>query len=217
MRGLFTLAIGLCITTGARAQTAAPTPAGSPAPPPLQILVYTPQGQPMALTPYPAPPAVQVHPLRQMIEHTPDRVVVVRHAAQPAIALVGGGALEIESLGVFEPGFEEKRLFGIRLTVNRPEIPENERTFYLEPRDVDGLTRTIAVIEDVIASGGRNATDVEYFTPDGFGFGYRTRAGKGERYLRASRGEIFRAPLAADGLTRLRDALEAARAGIFGG
>jgi hypothetical protein len=214
MRALITSLLGLAIASTAAGQ--APAPSGT-AQPPLQILVYTPQGQPMALTPYPAPPAVQMHPLRQMIEHTPDRIVVVRHAAQPPIPFVGGGALEIESLGVFEPGFEEKRLFGIRLTVARPEIPEDERTFYLEPRDVDGLARTIAVIEEVIASGARNATDVEYFTPDGFGFGYRTRAGKGERYLRASRGEIFRAPLGADGLTRLRDALEAARAGIFGG
>ena len=216
MRGLMPLSLGLCLAAAAHAQ--APAPGGGERPqPPFQILVYTPQGEPMALTPYPAPPAVATHPLRRMIEQVPDRVIVVRRSEQPSIPFAGGGALRIESIGVFEPGFESARLFGIRLTVERAEVPENERTFYLEPRDVDPLARVIGVIEEVIATPSRNATDVEYHTPDGLGFGSRTRAGKPERYLRASRGEIFRVPLPDDGLTRLRDALDAARQGIFGG
>jgi hypothetical protein len=216
MRELIALSLGFSLAAAAHAQ--APPAGSSDRPqPPFQILVYTPQGEPMALTPYPAPPAVATHPLRRMIEQAPDRVIVVRSSAQPSIPFVGGGELRIESIGVFEPGFETTRLFGIRLTVERAEVPENERTFYLEPRDVDPLARVIGVIEEVVATPSRNATDVEYHTADGLGFGSRTRAGKLERYLRASRGEIYRLPLAPDGLTRLRDALEAARQGIFGG
>lgn len=191
--------------------------AGQPQPAPIQILVYTPQGQPMALTPYPAPPAVQTGPLRTLIENTPGRVIVVRHAEQPAIPLQGGGALEIASIGVFEPGYEQERLFGIRLRVNRSELPENERTFYLEPRDVDPVARAVDALEGIAGSATQNATDAEFFLSEGFGLGFRTVNGRIERVLRASRGEPMRFVLPADGLVRVRDALEAARKGIFGG
>jgi hypothetical protein len=210
---LAALALGLLAApTPAAAQTSAP-----PQAPPIQILVYTPQGQPMALTPYPAPPAIQRSPLRTLIEDTPGRVVVVRHAPQPAIPLQGGGTLEIESIGAFEPGYEEQRLFGIRLTLNRPELPEDERTFYLEPRDVDPISRALDAIEQVAASVSPNATDAEFHVPEGIGFGFRTVGGKGERVVRASRGALRRFVLPGDGLARVKDALEAARAGIFGG
>ena len=198
----------------AHAQGAAPAPPQSP---PIQILVYTPQGQPMALTPYPAPPAIQRGPLRMLIEDTPNRVVVVRHAAQPAIPLEGGGTLEIESIGVFEPGYEQQRLFGIRITLNRAELPEAERTFYLEPRDVDPLAQAITSLERIAASATQNATDAEFHFPEGFGLGFRTVNGRVERLVRAGRGETRRFVLPGDGLTRVRDAVEAARQGIFGG
>jgi hypothetical protein len=171
----------------------------------------------MALTPYPAPPSVVRSPLRMLIEDTPDRIVVVRHSPQPSIPLTGGGALEIASLGVFEPGYEEQRLFGIRLVVQREEIPLNERTFYFEPRDVDPLVRALDLIETIAATPSANATDAEFHMLEGFGFGLRSANGKSERIVRASRGEIFRIGLPPDGLTRLRAALEAARVGIFGG
>jgi hypothetical protein len=211
-RTIAALALGIASTSHAQSATSA-----QPQQPPIQILVYTPQGQPMALTPYPAPPAVLRGPLRMLIEDTPNRVVVVRHAAQPPIPLQGGGTLEIESIGVFEPGYEQQRLFGIRITVNRPEVPETERRFYLEPRDVDPITRSIDAIEQIAASASQNATDAEFHLPEGFGVGFRTVGGRSERTLRASRGELFRFVLPADGLVRVRDALEAARAGIFGG
>ena len=214
MRKRSIAALALSLGSAAASHAQAPTPlSGQSAPP--QILVYTPQGQPMALTPYPVPPEVQRSALRVLIEDTPGRIVVVRHAAQPSIPLGGGGALQLESIGVFEPGYEEQRLFGIRLTVNRPELPETERTFYLEPREVDPLVQAIRVIEEVIATRSANATDVEFHLNEGIGFGYRTRDGRGERYLRMSRGETLRVPLAADGLTLLSAALEAARGGLF--
>lgn len=208
-------ALTLGLAAAAHAQSA--TTSARPQQGPLQILVYTPQGQPMALTPYPAPPAVQRNALRMLIEDTPDRVVVVRHAPQAAIPLEGGGALEIESIGVFEPGYEQQRLFGIRLRVNRPEVPEAERTFYLEPREVDPLARALDAIEQIAASPAQNATDVEFHLSEGFGVGYRTVSGRTERTVRASRGALFRFVLPVDGLVHLRDALEAARRGIFGG
>jgi hypothetical protein len=214
-----TLSIAAALALGIAAASHAQSSASS-APPqqaPIQILVYTPQGQPMALTPYPAPPAVQRGPLRILIEDLPDRVVVVRHAAQPAIPLQGGGALEIESIGAFEPGYEQQRLFGIRITVNRAELPEAERTFYLEPRDVDPLTRAIDALEQVAASATQNATDAEFHLPEGFGVGFRMVGGRTERTVRASRGEPMRFVLPSDGLVRVRDAVEAARRGIFGG
>jgi hypothetical protein len=208
------LACAALIASALPAQT---PPSAQTQSPPLQILVYTPQGQPMALTPYPAPPAVQRNALRMLIEDTPNRVVVLRHAPQPAIQLQGGGALEIESIGVFEPGFEQQRLFGIRVTLNREELPENERTFYLEPRDVDPIVRAIEMLEQVAASAAENATDAEFHLPEGIGLGFRTVGGRIERTVRASRGKLVRFVLPADGLTRLRAALEAARQGIFGG
>ena len=52
-----TVALALGIAAASHAQSAATS--AQPQAPPIQILVYTPQGQPMALTPYPAPPAVQ--------------------------------------------------------------------------------------------------------------------------------------------------------------
>jgi hypothetical protein len=140
----------------------------------------------------------------------------VRHAPQPAIPLQGGGALQIESIGVFEPGYEEQRLFGIRVTVDRAEVPETERAFYLEPRDVDPVVRAIDAIEQMMTSA-QNATDAEFHLPEGFGVGVRTLGGRVERTVRASRGEVFHFVLPADGLVRVRDALEAARRGIFGG
>ncbi len=210
-----TAALLLAIAAATHAQTPASS-AGSQQPP-IQILVYTPQGQPMALTPYPAPPAVLRGALRILVEDTPNRVVVVRHAPQPTIPLQGGGTLEIESIGVFEPGYEQQRLFGIRITLNRAEVPETERTFYLEPRDVDPITRAIDTIEQIAASASQNATDAEFHLPEGFGIGYRTVNGRAERTLRANRGALFRFVLPADGLVRVRSALEAARAGIFGG
>ena len=206
----FVFSLGSAAASHAQAPAPVPAPAAAP-----QILVYTPQGQPMALTPYPVPPEVQRSALRVLIEDTPGRIVVVRHASQKAIPLTGGGALEIESIGVFEPGYEEQRLFGIRVTVNRAELPGPERTFYLEPREVDPLVQAIHVIEEVLKTPTANATDVEFHLTEGLGFGYRTRSGRGERYLRASRGETFRVPLAADGLTQLSAALEGARAGLF--
>jgi hypothetical protein len=213
-----TLPIALALVVGlASASRAQSVPSAQPQQPPIQILVYTPQGQPMALTPYPAPPAVQRGPLRTLIEDLPDRVVVVRHAAQPSIPLQGGGALEIESIGVFEPGYEQERLFGIRITVNRPELPEAERTFYLEPRDVDPLSRAIDALEQVAASATQNATDAEFHLTEGFGVGFRMQGGRTERIVRASRGEPMRFVLPSDGLVRVRDAVEAARRGIFGG
>jgi hypothetical protein len=118
---------------------------------------------------------------------------------------------------VFEPGYEEQRLFGIRVTLSRPELPESERTFYLEPRDVDPLARAIDSLERIAAAAQHNATDAEFHLPEGFGVGFRTVNGRVERVVRASRGELMRFALPADGLTRLRDALEAARRGIFGG
>jgi hypothetical protein len=170
----------------------------------------------MALTPYPAPPNIVRSPLRTLIEDTPDRVVVVRHSPQPPIPLSGGGRLEIDSLGVFEPGYEEQRLFGIRIVVNRDELPANERTFYFEPRDVDPLVRALDLIETIAGTPSAHATDAEFHMAEGFGFGLRSASGKSERIVRASRGELFRFGLAPDGLVRLRGALEAARAGIFG-
>ena len=207
------LAAALALASSVQAQT--PPPKGGAQTP--QILVYTPQGRPMALTPHPAPPAVERGPLRTLIEDSPNRVVVVRHAPQPAIALSGGGSLEIESIGVFEPGYEEQRLFGIRVTLNRSELPESERTFYLEPRDVDPLAQAIESLERIAAASKQNATDAEFHLPEGFGVGFRTVDGRLERVVRASRGQLMRFALPADGLTRLRDALEAARRGIFGG
>jgi hypothetical protein len=202
----------LALASSVHAQTPAPGGAQTP-----QILVYTPQGRPMALTPHPAPPELQRGPLRTLIEDSPNRVVVVRHAQQATIPLTGGGSVEIESIGVFEPGYEEQRLFGIRLTLSRPELPESERTFYLEPRDVDPLARAIDSLERIAASSQHNATDAEFHLPEGFGVGFRTVNGRVERVVRASRGELMRFALPADGLTRLRDALETARRGIFGG
>ncbi len=207
----------LLIGVGVATHAQSPQGAGAPQQPPLQILVYTPQGQPMALTPYPAPAAVHRSALRVMIEDTPNRVVVVRHAAQPTIALAGGRTLEIESIGAFEPGYEPQRLFGIRVTLNCPELSETERVFYLEPRDVDPLTRAIDAIEEVARATSQNATDAEFHLPEGLGVGFRTVNGHGERTLRASRGALHRFALPSDGLLRLRAALEAARAGIFGG
>jgi hypothetical protein len=209
-------ALALCSAAAAHAQSASSAQAQQQAP--FQILVYTPQGQPMALTPYPAPPSVVRGPLRMLIEDTPGRVVIVRRAAQPAIPLGEGGALRIESIGVFEPGYEQQRLFGIRVVVDRPEVPENERTFYLEPRDVDPIVRAIDALEQIAASVKQNATDAEFHVPEGLGVGFRTVDGRGERLVRASRGEtVFRFALPADGLVRVRDSLEAARQGIFGG
>lgn len=207
-------ALALALAAAASAQT---PPPGSGQAPPAQILVRTPQGQPMVLTPYPAPPVVQEGPLRKLIERSPNRVVVVRHKAQAAIPLQGGGALEIESIGVFEPGYEQHRLFGIRITVNRSELPENERTFYLEPRDVDPLTQAIETLERIAGASKQNATDAEFHVSEGFGLGFRTVDGRLERIVRAGRGDLVRFVLPADGLTRVRDALEAARRGIFGG
>ncbi|HEU4428241.1 MAG TPA: hypothetical protein VFT98_05775 [Myxococcota bacterium] len=205
------LVIGLAVASHAQ------TPSGGAQPQqPLQILVYTPQGQPMALTLVPAAPPAAPSPLRKLIEETPDRVVVIRHTPQPAIPLTGGGSLEIESLGVFEPGYEEQRLFGIRIVVNRDELPANERTFYFEPRDVDPLVRALDLIETIAGTPSPHATDAEFHMAEGFGFGLRSANGKSERIVRASRGELVRFGLAADGLARLRSALEAARAGIFG-
>jgi hypothetical protein len=155
--------------------------------------------------------------LRTLIEQSPSRLVVVRRAAQPPIPLEGGGALEIESIAAFEPGFEHQRLFGIRVTVNRPELPEHERRFYLEPRDVDPLARAVDTLEQVVASAKHNATDAEFFLPEGFGVGVRSVGGRVERVVRASRGKPRRFVLPGDGLVRVRDALEAARDGIFGG
>jgi hypothetical protein len=208
-------ALALGIASASYAQSSATSAA--PQQPPIQILVYTPQGQPMALTPYPAPAAVQRGPLRTLIEDTPERVVVVRHAAQPAIPLEGGGALEIESIGVFEPGYEQQRLFGIRITVSRAELPPAERTFYLEPRDVDPLSRAIDALEQIAAAATQNPTDAEFHLPEGLGVGFRSVSGRTERIVRASRGDTLRFVLPSDGLVRFRDALEAARRGIFGG
>jgi hypothetical protein len=205
-------ALAFGVAPAAQAQSA---PSGTQAP--LEILVYTPQGQPMALTPVPAPPALQRGPLRTLIEGSVGKVVVVRHAAQPPIPLQGGGALLVESIAVFEPGFEQQRLFGIRVTVNRPELPESERAFYLEPRDVDPLSRAVDALEGVAGSAVNNATDAEFQLPEGLGLGFRTVSGRLERVVRASRGATQRFVLPADGLTRVRDALEAARRGIFGG
>ena len=213
------LALAFALAGPAAAQTLPPVGSGPPRPsasPPLQILVYTPQGQPMALTPHPAPPALQASPLRALIEDTPGRIVVVRHAPQPAIPLQGGGALQIESIAAFEPGYEQQRLFGLRITVDRPELPERERTFYLEPRDVDPLLRAIEALEEIAASAG-NPTDSQFYLPEGFGLGFRSVAGRLERLVRASRGEAHHFVLPGDGLARVRDALEAARRGIFGG
>jgi hypothetical protein len=213
------IATSAALALGLAAAAHGQTPGAAPAPqsPPVQILVYTPQGQPMALTPYPAPPAVQRGPLRILIEDAPNRVVVVRHAPQPAIPLDGGGALEIESIGVFEPGYEQQRLFGIRVTLRRTDLPEAERTFYLEPRDVDPLAQAIDALEGIAASSVNNATDAEFHLPEGFGVGFRTVDGRIERVVRASRGELRRFVIPNDGLVRVRDALEAARRGIFGG
>jgi hypothetical protein len=205
----------LMLAVAAASHAQAPPSAAQPQQP-LQILVYTPQGQPMALTLVPAAPPAAPSPLRKLIEDTPDRVVVVRHTPQPSIPLTGGGALEIESLGVFEPGYEEQRLFGIRVVVNRDELPPGERTFYFEPRDVDPLVRALDLIETIAGTPSPNATDAEFHMAQGFGFGLRSAHGKSERIVRASRGAVFRFGLAPDGLVRLRNALEAARAGIFG-
>jgi hypothetical protein len=206
-------ALALGLAAAAQAQSA---PAGSQAAP-LEILVYTPQGQPMALTPVPAPLSVQRGPLRALIEDSIGKVVVVRHSAQPAIPLQGGGALLVESIAVFEPGYEQQRLFGIRVTVGRPELPESERAFYLEPRDVDSVSHAVDALEGVAGSAVNNATDAEFQLPEGLGFGFRTVNGHLERVVRASRGSTQRFVLPADGLTRVRDALEAARQNIFGG
>ncbi len=213
----WTIAAALALGSAAAAHAQSASSA-QPQQPPIQILVYTPQGQPMALTPYPAPPAVLRGPLRMLIEDTPGRVVVVRHAGQPTLPLGGGGTLRIESIGVFEPGYEQQRLFGVRVVVDRTEVPESERTFYLEPRDVDPIVRAIDALEQIAASVKQNATDAEFHLPEGLGVGFRTVGGRGERFVRASRGEaVFRFALPDDGLVRVRDALEAARQGIFGG
>jgi len=214
MRASTIAALALGIAAASHAQ--APPPSGAQPQQPLQILVYTPQGQPMALTLVPAAPPAAPSALRKLIEDTPDRIVVVRHSPQPTISLSGGGTLEIESLGVFEPGYEEQRLFGIRIVVNREEVPVNERTFYFEPRDVDPLVRALDLIETIAGTPSSHATDAEFHMAEGFGFGLRNANGKSERIVRASRGEVFRFGLAPDGLVRLRGALEAARAGIFG-
>jgi hypothetical protein len=206
------LALGVAAASHGQAASGAQAPAA-----PFQILVYTPQGQPMTLTPHPAPAAAQRNALRRLIEDTPNRVVVVRSAPQAGISLEGGGTLEIESIGVFEPGYEPQRLFGIRVTVNRPELPAAERTFYLEPRDIDPLVRAIEAIEAIAASAPQNTTDAEFHLLEGLGVGARTKSGHSERSVRASRGEPRRFTLPSDGLVRVRDALEAARAGIFGG
>jgi hypothetical protein len=172
-------------------------------------------GLPRAREPKLARPEASPSPLRELIEQSPNRLVVVRHAPQAPIPLQGGGALEVESISAFEPGYEQQRLFGIRVTVNRPDLPEHERRFYLEPRDVDPLARAIDALEEVAASA-QNPTEAAFFLPEGFGVGIRSVGGRVERVVRASRGELRHFALPADGLMRVRDALEAARRGIFG-
>jgi hypothetical protein len=210
-------ALALALAASAHAQTPGnPSAGGRPQVP--QILVLTAQGQTMALTPVPAPPEAQSNRLRVFVEQEQGRVVVVRRAPQPPLAFTGGGQLEIEPMSAFEPGYEEQRLLGIRLVVKRPELPEPEQTYYLELHEVDPLLEAIRAVEEVIATPpSGNETDVEYHGLEGFGVGYRTVAGGGERYVRAGRRTIVRAPLAADGLLRLRDGLERARTALFGG
>ncbi len=207
--------LGLWLAAAAGAQT---PPSSSVTQQMPQILVLSPQGQTLALTPVPPPPEAQRNRLRVLIEDEQGRVIVVRRAPQPPLPLAGGGQLEIHPLSVFEPGFEEQRLLGIRFVVERPELPEAERSSYLELHEVEPLLQAIRIVEEVIATpANRHETDAEYHGLEGFGVGYRTVAGRGERYVRAGRKTIVRVPVAADGLIRLRDALEAARAGLFGG
>ena len=208
--------LGLGLAAAARAQT--PAPAAASPQQPMQILVLTPQGQTLALSPVPPPPEAQRSPLRTLIEDQAGKVVVVRRAPLPPLPLAGGGQLEIHTLAAFEPGFEQQRVFGLRIAVNRPDFPESERMHYLEIHEVEPLLRAIDLVESTIATPrSGNETDVEYHGLEGFGVGYRTVAGRGERYVRSGHKTILRAPIGADGLTKLRDQLERARNSLFGG
>lgn len=208
-----TLALLLALAASAHAQSS-----GSARPQVPQILVLTPLGQTMALTPVPAPPGALSNRLRMLVEEEQGKLVVVRRAPLPPLPLTGGGQLEIQPMSAFEPGHEEQRLLGVRIVLNRTELPEPERTYYLELHEVEPLLQAIRMLEEVIATPpSGNETDAEYRGLEGFGVGFRTVAGRGERYVRAGRATIVRLPIAADGLTRLGEALERARVGLFGG
>ncbi len=165
-----------------------------------------------------APPLAPVRapsPLRALLED-PGKLVVVRRAPLAPLPLEGGGSLVIQGLSVFEPGYEERRLLGVRVDVLGVGLSDAEASHFLELQEVEPLLQAIRLLEEVIATPSQNPTDAEYHGREGFGVGYRTVDGKGERYVRAGREHVVRARLQSDGLARLRGALEGAASGLFG-
>jgi hypothetical protein len=162
------------------------------------------------------PPARAPSHLRALLEDE-GKLVVVRRAPMAPLALEGGGKLVIQGISVFEPGFEERRLLGVRIDALGVGLPDAEQTHYLELQEVEPLLQAIRLLEDVIATPSQNPTDAEYHGREGFGVGYRTVDGRGERYVRAGREHVVRARLRPDGLASLRAAIEGASKALFGG
>jgi hypothetical protein len=186
----------------------------------------TPSGLPTPGAPAEAAVRREGAPLGQAVPATaletwltqPGRVVVERSRTLPPITLGGGVRLALEPLVAFEPVREHERALGVRVHLVGAGRAGRAALAYLDPFEIDDLTRTLAALPTLeqLQGPSRDAIAIRHLSRDGFGlFVSMSPGGSIRRAVRFPGDPPLDVDAPDSALAQLAHQLDAARAFLF--
>ena len=148
----------------------------------------------------------------------PGRVVVERSRTLPRIGLEGGVALALEPVVAFEPVREHERALGVRVHLVGAGRAGRAALAYLDPFEIDDLTRTLAALPTLerLQRPSRDAVAIRHVSRDGFGlFVSLSPGGSVRRAVRFPGDPPLDLDAPDSALAELARQLDAARAFLF--
>jgi len=144
-----------------------------------QIIVLEPPlpGPTKAAPPPPAPGSV----LGKLVQN--DTLLVVTRRRPLAPIPVAGGKLIVNAVGAFEPGFEQKRLLGLRMDLHPTKGPTT--VVYMDLGEVDDLARAMNTLGEVVQDAVPGlVTEADYATLEGLVVGVAVDDAGPRHYVR---------------------------------
>ncbi len=140
----------------------------------------------------------------------PGRLLVERTYALPPIALDAGERLLLEAIVAIEPGREQERVLGVRVSAAGAVA-------YLDLHEVEDLARSLAALPAVLEPerAQEAAVEIRYRTRAGFAIAIATGAAPPRRALRFEGTPPLELGLSPSALEELRTQLDACRRYLF--
>jgi len=160
----------------------------------------------------PPPPPVPGSVLGNLVQND-SLLVVTRRRPLPTIAL-SGGTLIVNAVGAFEPGFEQKRLLGLRVDLHPKKGPTT--LVYMDLREVDDLVRAMGTLQEVVSDAVAGLiTEADYATKEGLAVGVAVDDHGPRHYVRFGEEEPVYWKMSAQAFAKLRKQLDQARSALF--